>query len=209
MPGKKILMLLGEFSEDYEIMVPFQALHAVGHTVHAVCPDKRAGEAIKTSVHDFEGDLTYTEKPGHNFTLNKSFDEVDERAYDALYIAGGRGPEYIRLNPRVVEITRHFAEAGKPIGSICHGVQVLVAAEVLDGRRVSALAACEPEVRLARGTYVDLPVHEAMTDGNLVSAPGWPAQGRFLAEFLRALGTEVVHHPIGAAAAGARERAAE
>ena len=208
MPGKTILMLLGEFSEDYEIMVPFQALHAVGHTVHAVCPDKRAGERIKTSVHDFEGDLTYTEKPGHNFTLNKSFDEVDEREYDALYIAGGRGPEYIRLNPRVVEIARHFAEAGKPIGSICHGVQVLVAAEVLDGRRVSALAACEPEVRLARGVYVDLPVHEAMTDGNLVSAPGWPAQGRFLAEFLRALGTEVVHHPIGRAAE-ARERAAE
>ena len=102
--SKKILMLVGDFVEDYEVMVPFQALLAVGHEVHAVCPDKAAGESVRTAIHDFEGDQTYSEKPGHNFALNATFDDIDETEYDALVIPGGRAPEYIRLNPRVLEI---------------------------------------------------------------------------------------------------------
>jgi protease I len=194
MPAKKILMLTGEFTEEYEIYVFEQAMEAIGHAVHVVCPDKAAGERIKTSLHDFEGDLTYTEKPGHLHTLNKSFAEVRPEAYDALYCAGGRGPEYIRTDPRVQAIVRHFHESGKPIFTICHGVQILVAVDgVVRGKRVAALGACEPEVRLAGGTYVDLGPTEALVDGVMVSAKGWTALAAFIRECLGVLGTEIRH----------------
>ncbi|GIV57966.1 MAG: protease [Rhodothermaceae bacterium] len=191
--AKKILMLVGDFVEDYEVMVPFQALQMVGHTVHAVCPGKKAGETVKTAVHDFEGDQTYTEKRGHNFTLNATFDEVDEQAYDALVIPGGRAPEYIRLNDRVLEIVRHFDRAGKPIAAICHGAQVLAAAGVLQGKRCSAYPAVGPDVMRAGGTYADIPVDQAVTDGHLVTAPAWPAHPAWLAQFLQVLGTRIEH----------------
>lgn len=191
--AKKILMLVGDFAEDYETMVPFQALQMVGHTVHAVCPDKKAGQHCATAIHDFEGDQTYTEKRGHNFTLNATFADVDPASYDALVIPGGRAPEYLRLNPRVIEIVRHFASASKPIASVCHGAQLLAAADVLEGRTCSAYPACAPEVRMAGGTYADIPVDQAHTDGNLVTAPAWPAHAAWLAQFLTVLGTTISH----------------
>jgi len=191
--SKKILMLVGDFVEDYEVMVPFQGLQAVGHRVDAVCPGKRAGEKVRTAVHDFEGDQTYSEKPGHNFALNATFDSVNEQEYDALVVPGGRAPEYLRLNPRVLEIVRHFARSGKPIAAICHGPQLLAAAGVLDGRRVSAYPACAPEVELAGATFADIGVDAAVTDGNLVTAPAWPAHPAWIAQFLAVLGTRVEH----------------
>lgn len=191
MAAKTILFLTGDFAEDYETMVPFQALQAVGHTVHAVCPGKGAGDRIKTAIHDFEGDQTYTEKPGHAFTLNAAFDDVDVANYDALAIAGGRAPEYLRLNPRVIEIVRQFAEAGKPIAAVCHGAQVLAAAEVIRGRRISCYPACAPEVRLAGAEFADIAVDAAVTDGQFVTAPAWPAHPQWIAQFLQKLGTEI------------------
>jgi protease I len=194
MSGKKILMLVGEFSEEYEIFVFEQAMHAVGHTVHVVCPGKKAGENIQTSLHDFEGHQTYTEKLGHLYTLNKTFADVDPAEYDAVYSAGGRGPEYIRIDPRVQAIVRHFHETGKPIFTICHGVQVLMAVDgVLKGKRCAALQYCEPEVRLAGGIYVDVPPTGAHVDGNLVSAKGWPGLAAFMRECLKVLGTRIDH----------------
>src|SRR5438105_4569734 len=95
---RKILMLVGDFVEDYEVMVPFQALQVAGHQVDAVCPDRKAGESVRTAIHDFEGDQTYTEKRGHNFKLNATFSQVKAKDYDALVIPGGRAPEYLRLN---------------------------------------------------------------------------------------------------------------
>lgn len=198
MAGKQILMLVGDFVEDYEVMVPFQALQMVGHTVHAICPGKKAGDKVRTAIHDFEGDQTYTEKPGHNFTLNATFDEVQAEAYDALVIPGGRAPEYIRLNPAVLEIVRHFAHTNKPIAAICHGAQLLAAAGVLQGKRCSAYPACRPEVVSGGGQYADIPVDEAIADGNLVTAPAWPAHPRWLAEFLKLLGTKVEHSALAA-----------
>ncbi|GAB4177486.1 MAG: DJ-1/PfpI family protein [Rhodocyclaceae bacterium] len=193
MAGKRILMLVGDFGEDYEIMVPFQALQAVGHRVDAVCPDKKAGEAIATAIHDFEGQQTYSEKRGHNFTLNASFAEVQAEQYDALVIPGGRAPEYLRLNARVIEIVRHFFAAGKPVASICHGAQVLAAARVLEGRRCSSYPACRAEVELAGGRYADIAIAAALTDGNLVTAPAWPAHPDWIAQFLQLLGTRITH----------------
>ena len=194
MPGKKILMLVGEFTEEYEIFVFQQAMEAVGHTVHVVCPDKNAGDVIATSLHDFEGHQTYTEKPGHNFALNKTFAEVRPKDYDAVYCAGGRGPEYIRTDKRVQAMVRHFHEEKKPIFTICHGVQILVAVDgVVRGKRVGALGACEPEVALAGGTYVDLKPTEALVDGTMVSAKGWTALAAFIRECLKVLGTEIRH----------------
>ncbi|HMQ56039.1 MAG TPA: DJ-1/PfpI family protein [Anaerolineae bacterium] len=193
MAGRKILMLVGDFVEDYEVMVPFQTLLTVGHTVHAVCPDKKAGDTVKTAIHDFEGDQTYTEKPGHNFALNATFAEIDEREYDALVIPGGRAPEYIRLNPRVIEMVQHFAMENKPIAAVCHGAQVLAAAGVLEGKNCSAYPACGPDVTRAGGTYANIPVDEAVVDGNLVTAPAWPAHPRWMAEFLKVLGTRIEH----------------
>jgi protease I len=191
MGAKKILMLVGDFVEDYEVMVPFQALLMVGHTVHAVCPDKKAGETVRTAIHDFEGDQTYSEKPGHNFTLNAAFDEIKAEDYDALVIPGGRAPEYIRLNDKVLATVRHFAQVGKPIAAICHGAQVLAAAGVVEGKSCSAYPAVGPDVTRAGGTYVDIPVDKAHVDGNLVSAPAWPAHPDWLSKFLKVLGTKI------------------
>ena len=191
--ARRILMIVGDFVEDYEVMVPFQALRAVGHTVDAVCPGKAAGQSVRTAVHDFEGDQTYSEKPGHNFALNTAFDDIRERDYDALVIPGGRAPEYLRLNPRVLEIVRHFADSGKPIAAICHGAQILAAAKVITGRRISAYPACSPEVELAGATYADISVDDAVTDGNFVTAPAWPAHPAWIAQFLTVLGTRIEH----------------
>ncbi|HDP99508.1 MAG TPA: DJ-1/PfpI family protein [bacterium] len=191
MSAKKILMLVGDFVEDYEVMVPFQALLMVGHTVHAVCPDKKAGDKVRTAVHDFEGDQTYSEKPGHNFALNATFADVKPQNYDALVIPGGRAPEYIRLNQAVLEMVRHFAEADKPIAAICHGPQVLAAAGVLEGKTCSAYPAVGPEVNRAGGNWTEVPMDKAHVDGNLVTAPAWPAHPDWLAKFLKVLGTKI------------------
>ncbi len=191
MAAKKILMLVGDFVEDYEVMVPFQALQMVGHTVHAVCSGKKAGEKVRTAVHDFEGDQTYSEKPGHNFTLNATFSEVKPENYDALVLPGGRAPEYIRLDEKVLSIVQHFAKANKPIAAICHGAQVLAAAGILQGRSCSAYPAVGPDVTRAGGKYIDIPVSQAYVDGNLVSAPAWPAHPEWLAKFLDVLGTKI------------------
>jgi deglycase len=187
MANAKILMIVGDYVEDYEVMVPFQALQMVGHTVHAVCPDKRAGQQVRTAIHDFEGDQTYSEKRGHNFTLNAAFDSVKVEEYDALVVPGGRAPEYLRLNERVLEMVRHFAGAGKPIASLCHGAQILTAAGVVAGKRVSAYPACAPEVTNAGGTYVAVGMEEALVDGMLVTGPAWPAHPAWLGKFLEVL----------------------
>jgi protease I len=191
MAAKKILMLIGDFVEDYEVMVPFQALQMVGHTVHAVCPGKKAGERVRTAVHDFEGDQTYSEKPGHNFALNATFEEIKAEDYDALVIPGGRAPEYIRLNEEVLKAVRHFAEVNKPIAAICHGPQVLAAARVLDGKACTAYPAVGPDVKNAGAKWFDVPVNQACVDGNLVTAPAWPAHPEWLAKFLTVLGTKI------------------
>lgn len=191
MGAKRILMLVGDYVEDYEVMVPFQALLMVGHTVHAVCPGKKAGESVRTAIHDFTGDQTYSEKPGHNFVLNAAFAEVRADGYDALVIPGGRAPEYIRLNETLLEMVRHFAQADKPIAAICHGAQVLVAAGVLTGKGCSAYPAVGPDVTRAGGTYVDLPMDRAHVDGRLVTAPAWPAHPEWLARFLGVPGTKI------------------
>lgn len=194
--SKKILMLVGDYVEDYEVMVPFQALSMLGLTVHAVCPGKKAGEKVRTAVHDFEGDQTYGEKRGHDFMLNFNFDDVREPSYDALVVPGGRAPEYIRLNPRVLEIVRHFASEKKPIAAICHGAQLLAAAGVLEGKRCSAYPAVGPDVTRAGGLYVELAVDQAVTDGVLVSAPAWPAHPAWLRQFISLLGVEIEHRTM-------------
>ncbi len=193
MAKKTILMLVGDFVEDYEVMVPFQMLLMVGHDVHAVCPDKRQGEQVATAIHDFEGDQTYSEKRGHNFTLNATFNDIEASSYDALIIPGGRAPEYLRLDPRVLAIVDHFSEAGKPIAAICHGPQILTAAGALQGKACSAYPAVRPEIESGGGEFV--PPNEtfdnAHVDGNLVTAPAWPAHPAWIREFLRVLGTKL------------------
>jgi len=187
MKSAKILVLAGDFVEDYELMVPFQALQMVGHIVDVVCPGKKKGEQVRTAIHDFEGDQTYTEKRGHNFTLNATFDEVNPASYDALVIPGGRAPEYLRLNQKVLDIVRHFDKEGKPIGALCHGPQLLAAAGVLKGRKLNCYPACAPEIGLAGGTFVSLEMTDAMVDGKLVTGPAWPAHPAWLAKFLDVL----------------------
>lgn len=191
MAAKKILMLVGDYVEDYEAMVPFQALSMVGHLVHAVCPGKNAGQSVRTAIHDFEGEQTYSEKPGHNFALNADFAGVRAEDYDALLIPGGRAPEYLRLNAEVIALVQAMAAAGKPIAAVCHGAQLLAAAGVLKGRECSAYPACAPEVALAGGRYVEIPVDQAHSEGNLITAPAWPAHPAWLAAFLAALGTRI------------------
>jgi protease I len=189
--GKSILMLVGDYAEDYETMVPFQALRMVGHSVDAVCPGKKAGDYVMTAVHDFEGQQTYSEKPGHRFTLNATFAEVKPDRYDALLIPGGRAPEYLRMNADAIKFVQHFAREKKPIAAVCHAAQLLAAADVIRGKRVSAYPACAAEVRLAGADYADIPGDQAVTDGTLVTAPAWPAHPAWLAQFLTVLGTRI------------------
>jgi protease I len=174
-------------------MVPFQMLLMVGHEVHAVCPGKKEGETVVTAIHDFEGAQTYSEKPGHNFKLNATFDSIREATYDALVIPGGRAPEYLRLNDRVLAIVRHFAGAKKPIAAICHGPQLLAAAGVLEGKACSAYPAVAPEVTLSHGKFMppSQGFDNAHVDGNLVTAPAWPAHPAWIKAFLETLGTKI------------------
>jgi protease I len=187
----KILMLVGDYGEDYEIMVPFQALQMVGHRVDAVCPDKKKGDKIRTAIHDFEGDQTYSEKRGHDFTLTATFDGTNAADYDALVIPGGRAPEYLRLNPKVLSLVRAFAEKRKPIAALCHGAQILTAADVIRGKNISAYPACAPEVRAAGAEYAEVAIDRAVVDGNFVTGPAWPAHPDWLAKFLGVLGTRI------------------
>jgi protease I len=191
---RRILMLCGDYGEDYETMVPFQAMLAVGYTVHAVCPDKKAGEFVMTAIHDFEGAQTYSEKPGHRFTLNANFADVVSAQYDGLLIPGGRAPEYLRLNKRVLAIVKEFADAAKPIAAVCHGAQILAAVPgLIKGKRISAYPACQPEVELAGAEYANIAIDAAVTDGIFVTAPAWPAHPAWLAQFFAAMGTKISH----------------
>ena len=200
MSHAKLLMIVGDFAEDYETMVPFQALQMVGYTVDAVCPGKKAGEFVRTAIHDFEGDQTYTEKRGHNFTLNATFADIRPEDYDGLVLPGGRAPEYLRLDPKVLEMVRHFARESKPIAAICHAAQILSAAGVVKGRKVSCYPACSPEVELAGGSFAPCEMTEAVVDGNLVTAPAWPAHPQWLGKFLAVLEKHVANKPELAAA---------
>jgi len=188
---KQILMLVGDYAEDYETMVPFQFLTALGYDVHAVCPDKIEGDHIATAIHDFEGEQTYSEKRGHNFAINYNFENVHPDHYVGLVIPGGRAPEYLRMNARVITIVQAFDQAKKPIAAVCHGAQILAAADVLKGKTCSAYPACAAEVKLAGGTFADISVTDAVTDGHLITAPAWPAHPEWLAQFIKALGATV------------------
>ncbi|QNI32475.1 DJ-1/PfpI family protein [Alloacidobacterium dinghuense] len=209
MSTAKLLLLAGDYVEDYEIMVPFQALQMVGHTVHVVCPDKKAGQFVRTSIHDFEGDQTYTEKVGHNFVLNATFADVRAQEYDGVIIPGGRSPEYIRLNQKVLDIVRHFFDENKPVAAICHAAQLLAAADVIEGRKLSAYPASAPDVKLAGGKYIEVPMTEAVVDGNLVTGPAWPALSTWMAKFLVVIDTylaekaQPVRASLGSATVGA------
>ncbi len=188
---KKILLFAGDYAEDYETMVPFQMLLMLGYEVHAVCPDKKAGERVITAIHDFEGEQTYSEKKGHYFTLNYDFDKVNPADYAGLVIGGGRAPEYLRLNDRVLEITRHFFETNKPVAAVCHGPQILNAAGVIKGRKLTAYPAVGPELSQSGAEYVEIPVDQALVDGNLVTAPAWPAHPAWMREFVKLLGAKI------------------
>jgi protease I len=193
MPARKILMLVGDFVEDYEAMVPFQILSMVGHTVHTVCPGKKPGDTVKTAVHDFVGDQTYVELPGHRFAINGHFETARAADYDALVIPGGRAPEYLRLDARVIELVQAFDKARKPIAAICHGPQILAAAGVLKGRNAIAYPACGPECTAAGARFgtVNDTASNALTDGNLVTAPAWPAHPEWMRQFLVLLGSRI------------------
>lgn len=188
---KKILLLLGDFTEDYETIVPFQLLQTLGYEVDAVCPGKKEGDIIKTAIHDFEGDQTYTEKRGHNFTLNKSFDEVEIEEYDGLYISGGRSPEYLRLNDKVIEIVEYFLKSNKPLGAVCHAPQILVATKLLKGRKLTAYPTVKPEIIAAGGEFVDVEGDNAVIDGNLVTSQSWAAHISIMKGFLKVLGAKI------------------
>jgi len=187
--GKDILMIVGDFGEDYEIMVPFQALQMVGHEVDAVCPDKAAEDTIKTAIHDFRGDQTYMESRGHDFVLNATMADVTPSDYDALCVPGGRAPEYLRTYDEVLDAVRHFFEEDKPVAALCHGPQILAAADVLDGYEMTSYPACRAECEAAGCSWVD----EVVTDGNLVTGQAWPDHPEWLAQFMDLLGDEVSH----------------
>lgn len=189
---KRVLMITGDFTEDYETMVPYQALEMVGVKVDAVCPGKKKGDLIKTAIHDFEGDLTYTEKVGHNFALTADFDSVDFDDYDGLFLTGGRSPEYLRLDHRVISLVKCFVRSGKPVAAICHAAQILTVADVLKGRTLTAYPAIGPEITLAGGIFIEKAPDDVVVDGNLITAPAWPGNIAILKAFISALGIRII-----------------
>ncbi|WP_164110531.1 MULTISPECIES: DJ-1/PfpI family protein [Sphingobacterium] len=189
--AKKVLLLVGDYVEDYEAMVPYQAMGAIGIEVDAIAPDRKKGDTVPTAVHDFTGDQTYKELRGHNFTINKNFDQVNPDEYDGLYIAGGRSAEYIRLNKRVIEIVQHFFEKNKPVAAICHGIQVLTTAKVLKDRTLTAYVAVGPDIELAGGNWKNIPADQSVIDGNLVTSPAWPGHQAILRDFYKLLGITI------------------
>ncbi len=191
MSKQKILMIVGDFSEDYEVMVPLQALQMVGHTVHVVCPNRDDGEQIVTAIHDFEEDDTYTEKRGHRITLNETFEDVDPTDYDALILPGGRAPEYLRLENEVIDIVQHFNDENKPIAAICHGVQILISANVIEGKKCTGYPSLEDDIDNAGAEWVDVDMDDAVVDGSLVTAQAWTAHPEWLSKFLVLLGTKI------------------
>jgi len=202
MKEARLLMLVGDYVEDYEAIVPFQALQAVGHIVHAVCPGKKAGDTVRTSIHDFEGDQTYSEKRGHNFALNATFDLINVADYDGLILPGGRAPEYLRLDSRVLKMIQHFDQHQKPLGALCHGAQLLTAADIVRGKVLTCYPACAPEVELAGGKYVEVAMTGAVVDGMLVTAPAWPAHPAWLTKFSQVLEEYMMsEHPVAKMAA--------
>lgn len=190
--SKNLLMIVGDFSEDYEVMVPFQALTMLGYTVHNVCPGKKAGDSVATCVHDFEGFQTYTEKRGHNFAINFNFDEVDVNNYLGLILPGGRAPEYLRMNEKVLKITKEFFNQNKPICAICHGPQILCSAGVLKDVESTAYPACRSEVESSGSKFVgdNQTFDNVVVDlkHKLVSTPAWPGQPGVLRKFVELLG---------------------
>ncbi|XP_051147054.1 protein DJ-1 homolog D [Andrographis paniculata] len=190
--GKRILFLCGDYMEDYEVMVPFQSLQALECHVDAVCPNKKHGDTCPTAVHDFEGDQTYSEKPGHNFTLTANFDGLDASSYDGLVIPGGRAPEYLALDDKVLQLVKTFMESGKPVASICHGQQILSAAGVLTGKKCTAYPAVKLNVVLGGATWLEPdPISRCFTDGNLVTGAAWPGHPEFVGQFMALLGLSV------------------
>lgn len=188
---KRVLMLAGDYTEDYEVMVPYQALKIAGVEVDVVCPGKSAGDIIKTAIHDFEGDQTYSEKPGHNFVLNASFEYLKLERYDGLFLTGGRAPEYLRLDYRVLDIAHFFMDLNKPVAAICHGVQILTAANVLRGKKVTAYPAVKPEILAVGGIFVEKEPHEAVIYENLVTSPAWPGNVEIMKGFFKLLGITI------------------
>lgn len=191
MTKKRILMIVGDYTEDYEIMVPFQALQMVGHIVHVVCPNKEDGEQIITAIHDFEDDDTYAEKRGHNFTLNETFENIDVSDYDGLILPGGRGPEYLRVQEEVIEMVQYFNDENLPIAAICHGPQILISADILEGKKCTAFPSLETDIQNAGGEWVDIDMDDAIVDGNLVTTQAWTGHPELLAKFLKLLGTKI------------------
>ncbi|CAD2216642.1 DJ-1/PfpI family, putative [Angomonas deanei] len=189
--AKKILLLAGDFAEDYEVMVPYQVLELLGYQVDVVCPGKKSGDKIATVLNEMAEFQTYIELRAHNFTLNKSFDEVKAADYSGFYIAGGRAPEYIRLDKTVIELTKHFFQSNLPVAAICHGIQVLTAAGVVKGRTLTCYPAVSPEIVLAGGTYKEVDLIEAVVDGNLVTSPAWPGHQKILRIFAELLGAKI------------------
>lgn len=178
----KVLILAGDAAEALETMYPLQRLKEEGFTVHVAAPKRKP---IQTVVHDFEPHMdTYTEKLGYRVPVDLAFSEVKPEEYDALYLPGGRAPEWIRNEPRALEIVRHFFEANKPVGGICHAALILTAAGVAKGRRMAAYPALKPDVEMAGAEFVD---GEAVVDGNLVTGRAWPDHPGLMREFIRLL----------------------
>jgi len=193
--SQQILMIVGDFGEDYELMVPYQTLEAVGHDVHTVCPEKEAGETVKTAIHDFRGDQTYLEERGHDFEVNTTFAEIDPADYDALVVPGGRAPEYLRTHDIVLDTVKHFFDADKPVAAVCHGPQILAAAGVLDGYEMTAYPAVRPEVEAAGCSWVD----GVTVDDNLVTGQAWPDHPEWLAAFMKLLDADAAPEEPAAA----------
>ncbi|QDS98532.1 DJ-1/PfpI family protein [Adhaeretor mobilis] len=190
MSNKTVLMIVGDYVEDYEAMVPKQILETLGVAVHTACPDKKAGETVATAIHDFEGEQTYSEKRGHNFAVNTDWQSVKEADYDGLVIPGGRSPEYLRLDERVLEIVRDFAKHEKPLAATCHAAYVLTAANVVREKKCQAYPTLRPELELAGAVWVEPSegLDSVHVDGHLVTAPAWPANANWMREFARLLG---------------------
>jgi protease I len=186
--ARKVLIPIGDASEVLDTFYPLFRFEEAGLVPVVAGPEARLYHLVLHEIppdSSIPWDITQ-ERPGYHLKAEIAFRKVDPRQYAALFLSGGRAPEYLRDDEDLLRLTRHFFEAGKPVASVCHGIEILTAADVIRGRTVTTVAKCARDAAQGGARYVDRPV---AVDGNLVTARTWHDNAPFLREFMKLLGT--------------------
>ena len=182
-------MPVGDATEVVDTLYPFFRLQEEGYEVVVAGPEKRQYHMVTHEVppeSTIGWDITQ-EGPGYHITANIAFRDIKPQEYAGLFLSGGRAPEYLRYDKDLIKTTRHFFQANKPVAVVCHGVEIVSAAGVLKGRKMTTVGKCELDITQVGGEYLNQPM---VVDGNLISCRTWHDYGTpFMKTFIKQLNT--------------------